>query len=131
MKKNEFILKMKEFLYNSGINKDNTWITVGDDPEVNTTIFIDSDGWVYISRDCSVKRIKTSINVANVTDLRYADGIKESRRICVICNDYSGLDICYYYRNDDLFNDGMMSFFQNGYIGHYEDAVEWFETNPE
>ena len=131
MTKEEFVQKMEEFLYNSGINKDYKWITVGDNPKFNTTIFVDSDGCVYISRDSSVKRVKTSINVSNVTDLRYVYDIEECGRFCVICDDYSGLDICDDYRNNGLYNDGMISFFQNGFIGHYEDAVEWFETHPE
>lgn len=48
----------------------NAFFSVGDADNVNTTIYIDKDNYIWITENESVKRIKTSINVDNIIGIR-------------------------------------------------------------
>ena len=118
----EFIEKLNDFLEYTGMSTGafGSYISVGDDAEINTDIYIDKDNNVWLTGRDSIIRIKTSINVDNVTELRYDSAGDDVNRFFIICKDYSGLDFSY----------GKIRFFENGYIGDPRNALEWFEKNP-
>lgn len=106
MKKAEFIKLLEEYLDNSGYSDGcyDAYLSVGGAENVNTTIFIDRQNYIWITDDESVKRIKTSINVDNIVEIRYSQFGRDGGRFFVICQDNTGLDFC----------DGEIGFFRNG-----------------
>lgn len=122
MKKSEFIDLLEEYLDNTGMTNGyyNVYLSVGDSENVNTTIFIDRDNYIWITDKESVKRIKTSVNVDNIIEIRYSQFGSDGGRFFVICQDYTGLDFC----------EGEIGFFTNGYYGSFKKAADWFAENP-
>ena len=122
MKKAKFIELLEEYLDNTGMNCGcyNVYFSVGDAENVNTTIYIDRENYIWITDDESVKRIKTSINIDNVVEIRYSQFGSDGGRFFVICQDNTGLDFC----------EGEIGFFTNGYYGDFNKAVDWFTNNP-
>lgn len=96
MKKAEFIDLLEEYLDNTGMTSGcyNAFFSVGDTENINTTIYIDGDNFIWITEDESVKRIKTSIIVDNIIEIRYSQFGSEGGRFFVICQDDTGLDFC-------------------------------------
>ena len=64
MKQSEFIELLEEYFHNTGMSSWEPYLSVGNKENVNTTIYIDRDNFIWIRNDESVKRIKTSINVS-------------------------------------------------------------------
>ena len=122
MKKAEFIKLLEEYLDNTGMSDGcyDVFFSVGDVKNVNTTIYIDKDNCIWITDDESVKRIKTSINVDNIIEIRYSEFGSDEGRFFVICQDDTGLDFC----------EGKIGFFTNGYYGSFKKATDWFTENP-
>ena len=118
MKQSEFIELLEEYFHNTGMSSWEPYLSVGNKENVNTTIYIDRDNFIWIRNDESVKRIKTSINVDNIIELRYTDSSEDY--FVVICQDDTGL----------YFRDGEINFFTNGYYGSYKKAIDWFAENP-
>ena len=124
MTNNEFIEKMEAFLDKTGMSDGcygNSFMSVGEDKDINTSIYVDSDGQIWLSGQESVKRIKTCINVSSVKEFRYSQFDEEGGRFFVICDDYTGLDFC----------EGEVGFFQNGDFSIFKDAIDWFESESE
>ena len=94
MKKAEFIDLLEEYLDNTGMTSGcyNAFFSVGDADNVNTTIYIDKDNYIWITDNESVKRIKTSINVDNIIEIRYSQFGSDGGRFFVVCQDDTGLD---------------------------------------
>lgn len=119
MEKEEFIKKCSSCFEKAGMS-DGSWsvfYTVGDDPDVNTTVFIDKEGFIFLTKENSVIRVKTSINVADIVDFRFDQfGQEETERFFIICKDFTGLDFC----RDTI------GFFKNGEVGRFRDAFLWF-----
>ena len=122
MTKTEFISLLEEYLEKTGMSCGNwdAFLSVGDEENRNTTIYVDKEGFVWITADESVKRVKTSINVQDVIELRYSQYGSDDGRFFVICSNYEGLDFC----------EGEIGYFANGYYGDFHDAVDWFTANP-
>ena len=78
------------------------------------------DNYIWLTEEESVKRIKTSINVDNITEIRYSQFGSDGGRFFVICKDDTGLDFC----------EGEIGFFTNEYYGNFKKATEWFKENP-
>lgn len=96
------------------------FFSVGDADNVNDTIYIDKDNYIWITDNESVKRIKTSINVDNIIEIRYSQFGSDGGRFFVICQDDTGLDFC----------EGEIGFFVKGYYGSFKKATDWFTENP-
>lgn len=122
MKRTEFIDLLEEYLDNTGMANGcyNAFFSVGDADNVNTTIYIDKDNYIWITENESVKRIKTSINIDNIIGIRYSQFGSDGGRFFVICQDDTGLDFC----------EGEIGFFTNGYYGSFKKATDWFTENP-
>lgn len=122
MKKSEFIELLEEYLENTGMSGGsfNAYFRVGDTENINTTIYIDSDNFIRITENESVKRIKTSINIDNIIEIRYSQFGSDGGRFFVICQDDTGLDFC----------EGQIGFFTKGYYGSFKKATDWFTENP-
>ena len=122
MKKSEFIELLEEYLDDTGMANGcfMAYFSVGDTANVNTTIYVDKDNFIWITDRESVKRIKTSINVDNITEIRYSQFGSDGGRFFVICQDGTGLDFC----------EGQIGFFTNGYYGNFKKAIDWFTENP-
>lgn len=122
MTRSEFIETLNDYLELSGMTGDGC--LAGDDAKNNTSIYVDNENNVWLTGRESIIRIKTSINVDNVIEFRYdqfgPNGGGCGVRFFIICKDYSGLDFC----------EGSINFFENGYVGDFRDALEWFEKNP-
>ena len=95
------------------------FFSVGDKADENTTIYVDEDNYIWLTGNESVKRVKTSINVNNVVELRYSEFGSNEGSFFVICNDDSGLDFC----------EGEIVFFKDGYYGRFKNVFEWFAEN--
>lgn len=69
----EFIEKMDKFISCTGMDglKYDKYLSVSEDKEINSSIFFDTEGQIWLAGQYSVKRIKTSINVSNVKEFRY------------------------------------------------------------
>lgn len=121
MKKGSFIELMKEYLYQTGMSEgvyNNSYFSVDDKKNKNTTIYVDEDNYVWLVSKDSVKRVKTSINIDNVEEFRYGQFGSNEGEFFVICNDNAGLH----------FLEGKIYYiFPNGYYGAYQDAIEYFE----
>lgn len=63
----------------------NMFFSVGDADNVNTTIYIDKDNYIWITDNEYVKRIKTSINVDNIIEIRYLQFVSDGGKFFVIC----------------------------------------------
>ena len=98
----------------------NVYFSVGDAENVNTTIYIDRENYIWITDDESVKHIKTSINIDNIVEIRYSQFGSDGGRFFVICQDNTGLDFC----------EGEIGFFTNGDYGDFKTAIAWFTDNP-
>ena len=123
MTKTEFIDLLNEYLDKTGMSDgvyNDTYLSVGDDENINTTIYIDKENFIWITGNESVKRIKTSINVQDIIELRYSQFGSDCGRFFVICSNYAGLDFC----------DGEIGYFTNGYYGKFNNAIDWFTRNP-
>lgn len=96
------------------------FFSVGDDEDINTTIYIDKENFIWIRGNESVRCVKTSINIQEIVELRYSEFGRDSGRFFVICSNYTGLDFC----------EGEIGYFTNGYYGNFADSVEWFTNNP-
>ena len=122
MKKTEFIELLEKYLDETGMDCGayNAYFSIGDMENINTTIYIDRDNYIWLTEEESVKRIKTSINVDNITEIRYSQFGSDGGRFFVICKDDTGLDFC----------EGEIGFFTNGYYGNFKKATEWFKENP-
>ena len=122
MTKTEFIIALNNYLNETGMNGENPdfYFSVGDDENINTTIYIDKENFIWITGNQSVKRVKTSINVQDITELRYSEFGSDGGRFFVICDNYTGLD----------FLEGEIGYFTNGYYGKFNNAVDWFTSNP-
>ena len=122
MKKAEFIELLEEYLDNTGMTSGcyNAYFSVGDTDNINTTIYIDRENYIWITDNDSVNRIRTSINVENVVEIRYSQFGSDGGRFFVICRDNTGLDFC----------EGEIGFFTNGYYGSFMKATDWFADNP-
>ncbi len=122
MEKNEFIELLGDFLDKTGMSDGsyNAYISVGDKRDLNTTIYIDEENQIWIAANESINRVKTSVNVGNIVELRYSQFGSDGGRFFVICNDNSGLDFC----------EGEIGFFVNGYYGSFKKATDWFTENP-
>lgn len=79
-----------------------------------------SDNFIRITENESVKRIKTSINIDNIIEIRYSQFGSDGGRFFVICQDDTGLDFC----------EGQIGFFTKGYYGSFKKATDWFTENP-
>lgn len=123
MTKAEFIAVLNNYLDKTGMSDGsyyNAYLSVGDDKSINTAVYIDEEGFIWITANESVKRIKTSINVQDVVELRYSQFGNGGGRFFVICSNYAGLDFC----------EGEIGYFENGYYGKFNDAFEWFTNDP-
>ena len=127
MKKDEFIKLIWEYFSNTSwqdeyanIQHYNSYFSVGDEENENTSIYIDKDNYIWIRNIESVVRVKTSIKVDDIMEIRYSEFGCEGGRFFVICQDYSGLDFC----------EGEIGYFKDGYYGAFENAVDWFKNHP-
>ena len=122
MTRAEFISCLYDYLDETGMSGGayNAYFSVGDDENINTTIYIDKENFIWITADESVKRVKTSINVQDIIELRYSQFGSDGGRFFVICSNYEGLDFC----------EGQIGYFTNGYYGDFHKAVDWFTNNP-
>ena len=122
MTKSDFISSLNNYLNKTEMDCGayNVFLSVGDDENINPTIYIDKENFIWIVGNESLKRIKTSINVQDIIELRYTEFGSDSPRFFVICRDYSGLDFC----------EGEIGYFTNGYYGEFHNAVDWFTNNP-
>ncbi len=123
MKKAEFIELLDEYLNNTGMNSgcyNGAFLSVGDEKNVNTSIYIDDEDRIWVADDESVKRVKTSIHVDDIVEIRYSAFGSDGGRFFVICRDYSGLDFC----------EGEIGFFTDGYYGSFKKATDWFTNDP-
>ena len=122
MTKTEFVNLLGDYLDETGMSDGayNVFFSVGDNENINTTIYIDKENFIWITGNESVRRVKTSINVQDVIELRYSQFGSDGGRFFIICSDYSGLDFC----------EGEIGYFTNGYFGVFNDAVDWFTNNP-
>ena len=120
MEKNKFIELLEEYLDVTGMDSGmgNAFFEVGDEENVNTTIYIDPQNYIWITEGDSVIRIKTSINISDVTKFRYLTKSKED--FCFICKDNSGLE----------FVEGCIYYFTNGSLNDSKSATEYFTNNP-
>lgn len=122
MEKTKFINLLEEYLDETGMSGGNwnAFLSIGDDESINTTIYIDQEDFIWIIADESVKRVKTSINVQDIIELRYSELGRNGGRFFVICSNYAGLDFC----------EGEIGYFTNGYYGEFNNAVDCFTNNP-
>lgn len=121
MKKDVFIELMEEYLYQTGMSEgvyNNSFFSVDDKKNINTTIYVDEDNYIWLTSNHSVKRVKTSINVDNIVEFRYGQFGSDEGEFFVICNDDAGLH----------FLEGKIYYIlPNGYYGTYQEAIEYFE----
>lgn len=126
MEKPEFISTMWDYYQESGLgsgaNEHNVYLTVGDERNANTNIFVDENGDIWVADYQSVKRVKTSINVEDVVEFRFDEYGSDSIEPCffIICKDYSGLMFC----------DKRIRYFEDGDYDHWKYAVDWFMEHP-
>ena len=103
MKTVEFLSKFEEFC--SQLKSAECTVTAGADIRRNTRIVIDEDGYFILREAESWKRVRTSVNVADVTELRFTDSEYEPAGFFIICADDTGLmidadeDEIYYYED--------------------------------
>lgn len=122
MTKTEFMNSLNDYLSETGMNGGSydAFLSVGDNENINTTIYIDQENIIWITGNESVKRVKTSINIQDIIELRYSEFGSDGGRFFVICNNYTGLDFC----------EGEIGYFTDGYYGEFKNAVDWFTNNP-
>lgn len=122
MTKEDFINTLEEYFEETGLSEGafNSYFSVSDQENINSTVFIDKNNDIWLTREESLIRVKTSINIDDVVEFRYSQFGSDVARFFVICNNNSGLDFC----------EGEVGFFENGYFGNFKDAIQWFIDNP-
>ena len=120
MKTVELITKFSEFA--AQIETEGASISIGTDPARDTRIVIDEDGYFILREAASWKRVRTSVNVSKVTELRFTDPDNETEGFYVICADDTGFLIdC---DEDEIY------YCENGAPSGWGNAVEHFRRFP-
>jgi len=127
----EFITKFKKF--SEDCFEDACYQpTIGSDSSINTEVFIDEEGFIWLRINRSWKRVKTSVNVNNVVEFRYSDTNQYGyeKEFFIICTDDTGfsvIDGAFYYCVD---SEPTYHTDDEGCKVLYHNAVEYFEQFP-